>query len=246
MRRHVMRKYLALAVVVTLAFTAFVQESVPGEIRYNHYLKKADELKLLADQSFEAGDYDGSADYAAQAQEYVSLSDKFVETMLKKDAADKAIALAGSRIEWAQSLKAETFYPDAWKTANQEMEGAQASYAAEDYDSAKLRADAVLAALVMVSDKPALPAIYMVRLMPERRDCFWNISGYSFIYNDPTKWEKLYLANKSRLVNPQNPNLIHPGLKLVIPPLRGEVRNGTFDPSKKYESLDSIVPKTKK
>jgi len=80
--------------------------------------------------------------------------------------------------------------------------------------------------------KPAaaavLPAFYTVRLIPEARDCFWRIAEYPFIYGDPWKWKILYEANKDKIPQPDNPDLIEPGIVLTIPSIAGEVRSGTW------------------
>lgn len=57
---------------------------------------------------------------------------------------------------------------------------------------------------------------YVVRLIPERRDCLWRIAGYSFIYNNPFLWPLIWIANLDIITNP---DLIFPGQVLVIPPL---------------------------
>jgi nucleoid-associated protein YgaU len=57
--------------------------------------------------------------------------------------------------------------------------------------------------------------IYVVRLIPERRDCLWRISEYDFIYGDPYLWPKIWRRNRKLI---QHPDLIYPGWKLVIPP----------------------------
>jgi hypothetical protein len=46
---------------------------------------------------------------------------------------------------------------------------------------------------------PDKPSQYEVRLIPEQRDCLYRISGYDFIYNDPTQWPKIYRANKGQI-----------------------------------------------
>jgi nucleoid-associated protein YgaU len=74
-----------------------------------------------------------------------------------------------------------------------------------------------------------LPKYYRVRLIPERRDCFWRIAEYDFVYGDPFKWRILYEANKSELKYPDNPDLIFPGQIFVIPEQEGEVREGTWN-----------------
>ena len=49
-------------------------------------------------------------------------------------------------------------------------------------------------------------------------------------------WENLYQANKAAMPKPEDPNLIHPGMKMKIPSLTGEYRKGTYDPKKEYEA----------
>jgi nucleoid-associated protein YgaU len=79
-----------------------------------------------------------------------------------------------------------------------------------------------------------LPSQYTVRPWAESRDCLWNIAGRPGVYGDPAQWRRLYEANRAKLPNPDNPNLIHPGTVLDIPSIRGETRQGMWDPKKKY------------
>jgi len=48
----------------------------------------------------------------------------------------------------------------------------------------------------------------------KKGDSLWRIAGYKNIYNDPSKWRKIYEANKDRIGDIA---LIYPGQKLVIP-----------------------------
>ena len=201
----------------------------------NEFYKKSLELKALADASFEEGDYDAAADYAAQAQEQAALSDRYVEKMLAKASADKSIQAAKDRLAWADSVQAQGNFPSEYALASAELEASYAAYGAEDYAAARERADAALIALAGVTEGLPWPAVYVVRLIPERRDCLWRIAEYPFIYNNPLKWPVIYEANKKTFRDPTNPNLIFPGQKLSIPSIRGETRKGTYDPSKKYE-----------
>ena len=57
--------------------------------------------------------------------------------------------------------------------------------------------------------------LYVVRLIPERRDCLWRIAEYDFIYGNPFLWPKIWRRNRKLI---QHPDLIYPGWKLVIPP----------------------------
>ena len=58
-----------------------------------------------------------------------------------------------------------------------------------------------------------------------------------YIYNDPWQWKELYNANKDLLEDPKNPNVIEPGITLKIPSIKGEVRSGTYDPKKEYQTF---------
>jgi len=81
-----------------------------------------------------------------------------------------------------------------------------------------------------------LPQFYVVRPWADTKDCYWNISGRPYIYNNPLLWENLYQKNKQSMPKPEDPNLILPGMKMEIPSLTGEFREGTYNPSKKYDA----------
>ncbi|MDR2795867.1 MAG: LysM peptidoglycan-binding domain-containing protein [Spirochaetaceae bacterium] len=82
-----------------------------------------------------------------------------------------------------------------------------------------------------------LPAQYTVRAWDKYGDCFWNIAGHSWVYGDPHRWPLLYQANKDRIPNPKNPDLIEPGTVLDIPSLNGEERSGRWSPDAVYSPL---------
>ena len=56
---------------------------------------------------------------------------------------------------------------------------------------------------------------YIVKSWFENRDCLWNIAGNVDIYGDPLQWPKVWQANTSII---RNPDIIHPGQALSIPP----------------------------
>jgi nucleoid-associated protein YgaU len=97
----------------------------------------------------------------------------------------------------------------------------------------------IIAALdASMEGTPALPATYTVRSWGSAKDCFWNIAGRPWVYGNPRQWRVLYEANKSKLPEPNNPNLIEPGIVLDIPSLKGEVRQGAWDAGKTYEPIN--------
>ena len=82
-----------------------------------------------------------------------------------------------------------------------------------------------------------LPAQYTVRPWATSKDCLWNIAGRPWAYNDPTQWRLIYNANRARMPQPDNPDLIHPGMVLDIPSIRGETREGMWVDGRNYQPL---------
>jgi nucleoid-associated protein YgaU len=56
-------------------------------------------------------------------------------------------------------------------------------------------------------------SFYTVR----RGDTLWSIAADPLVYNDPHQWPWLFITNRERLTDPNNPNLIEPGLVLEVP-----------------------------
>jgi hypothetical protein len=86
-----------------------------------------------------------------------------------------------------------------------------------------------------------LPARYTVRPWRISRDCFWNIAARPWVYGDGRKWRVLYNANKSKLPNPNNPDLIVPGIVLDIPSIEGEHREEMWDEKRRYKSFWEVI-----
>ena len=76
-----------------------------------------------------------------------------------------------------------------------------------------------------------LPAQYLVRSWELTGDCLWFIAGQPWVYDDPTLWRHLYEANKNRMPQPDNPDLILIGMVLDIPSISGEIREGLWTDS---------------
>jgi nucleoid-associated protein YgaU len=171
--------------------------------------------------------------------------------MLAKAQADKDMGKAKDKMAWADSVNAKSLYPDLYGTAAGQYADAQSAYGSEDYPTAADDARATVATLdgiaaaiakaaadaAAAAKKDAWPAVYVVRLIPARRDCLWRIAEYPFVYNNPLKWTVIYEANKKNFRDPGNPNLIFPGQKLQIPAIKGETRDGTYDPDKTYKAF---------
>jgi len=151
--------------------------------------------------------------------------------------AERAIAAAQERFNWATSIAAEKRYPSEYAAAAALLETAKSAFAREEYDYARISANDVLLRLAAVKDTLPLPAIFVVRELPKDTDCFWRIAALPAVYNDPFQWPRLYEANKNKLPDPKNPDLVRPGTILTIPPLRGEYREGTWTADGRYPEL---------
>ncbi|MDR2552291.1 MAG: LysM peptidoglycan-binding domain-containing protein [Treponema sp.] len=220
-------------------------EEIAQSILNNQYYRESIRLTEQAREAFEIGDYDASAAYAEGAAEQARLSDNYVAMRL----ADNILARAHSRYTWAGSVGAARRYPAEYAEAETAYNEAVTARKEEDWDTTTDASGRVLAALHNVkgaggetgprSEPPrpsqgSLPSQYTVRLWRSTKDCFWIIAGWSWVYGDSYQWRILYEANKDKLPDPANPNLIEPGMVLDIPSLKGEPRSGMWDPAAKY------------
>ncbi|WP_407426757.1 LysM peptidoglycan-binding domain-containing protein [Treponema sp.] len=218
---------IALAFAASLVFAA--------SYKNNTYQKLADEYTRKAQHALDAGEYVLAEEYAAKAEENARLSEEFVKKMLAKSDCDTVMKQAARKLEYAKSINAERNFPMAYSSAQKSFASAQQSYNDEDYTSATAFAKQVLEALADIKEITPLPEYYVVRPWAETKDCYWNISGRPYVYDNPLLWENLYQANKSNMPRPNDPNLILPGMKMKIPSITGEYREGVYNPSKKYD-----------
>lgn len=228
-----MKKILMLLTIALLGATLFAVSYVN-----NTYQKLADEYNRKAQNALNAGEYELSVEYAQKAEENALLSRAYIDMMIAKADADKQMTLAQNKIDWAQKIYADRNFPMAFSAAQTAMENAKREYTAEDYKSASSYAKQVTDVLADVYEITPLPQFYVVRPWAQTKDCYWNISGRPYVYNDPRLWENLYQKNKGEMPKPDDPNLIMPGMKMEIPSLTGEFREGVYSPSKSYDAYN--------
>ena len=209
---------------------------IPQNIRNNRYYLESIRLTKLAQNAYDEGDYDTSNEYAAEAVRYAQLSDEFVETQLKIKETNDAIAAARQRLEWASSSGIAGKYPAEYEEAQGFFTASIAARNDEEWDDAIEAANNVINILAYVESPggKALPARYTVRTWASTKDCLWNIAGRSWAYGDPFKWKLIYDANKDKLPEANNPDLIEPGMVLDIPSIKGEARQGMWEAGKTY------------
>ena len=215
------------------------EESViPSSISNNEYYLRSLQLNRLALETYEYGDYDASAGFAQEAVRYAELSDEYVSVQL--------IAEAKRLLEWADKNSIATKFPNNYSEGKTQYENAVDAHANENWNEAigaAIKSIEIFAAFesggkpaATTPSKPAasgpLAKQYTVRTWRVERDCLWTIAGYPWVYGDPWKWKELYNANKDKMPEPANPDLIVPGMVLDIPSIKGETRQGMWSPGR--------------
>jgi hypothetical protein len=241
---------LGLMLLVTvMAGAAPDTVEIPDALRNNQYYRESVRLTRLAQETYDGGDYDTASQYAGEALRYAQLSDEWVALQLKIKETNDAIAAAKSRLDYADSIGAAGIYPTEYGNARRSYDEAVNYRSLEEWDNAIASAKRVIDFLAYIKApepvlaakpapepaKPSLPARYTVRPWADVKDCLWNIAGRPWAYGDPQQWRTLYDANRAKLPDAENPNLIEPGMILDIPTIKGEYREGLWNADTVYE-----------
>lgn len=224
-----MKKIILSAVFLLLISSAAWTQSLMD----NEYYQKMLELKAQSEQAFENGDYAEAKQLAEEAQSYKEESERWIAVQLAAYRARSALNRLKDRLAQVSAWNAEIHFPEEYAEGKELYEQSFTEFYDDEAYTESLatsnRAMEVLSVITFIPPVSSLPAYYVVRLLPGNTDCLWNISGYDFIYDNPWEWRRLYDANRDILEEPDNPDLIQPGMKLVIPSLDGEVRSGTWE-----------------
>ncbi len=226
-----MKKTIAILLSTILAISAATANSYTN----NTYQVLAKEYTDKAQKALDAGEYDLSEEYAAKAKENAELSDQYIKSMLARDVAEKDLNAARNRLEYVSGINGAQTYPIAFEAATNALTGAEEAFKAENWESTSSYAKQVLDTLADIKEITPLPKYYVVRPWASDKDCFWNISARPYVYKNPWLWENLYQSNKKKLPRKDDPNIIIPRMKMEIPSINGEFRDGTYDSKKTYE-----------
>lgn len=224
-----MKKTILFAMLLLLISSAAWTQSLQD----NEYYQEMLELRAQSEQAFQDGDYIKAKNLAEEAQGYQEESERWIATQLAAYRAKSALNRLKDRLAQVSAWNAKLHFPDEYAEG---MELYNQSFG-EFFDDEKYvssldtsnRGLEVLSVISYVASDSVLPAYYVVRLLPGNTDCLWNIAGYDFIYDNPWEWKTLYNANKEILEDRNNPDLIQPEMKFVIPPIDGEIRSGTWE-----------------
>jgi nucleoid-associated protein YgaU len=234
-----------------LVIPVFSQSNdISNDILNNQYYRESIRFKNLAQAAFDEGDYDLSAEYAAESIRQAQLSDEYValraqnkqipegQSLLQAKAND-AMEKARNRLDWATDAGIGVRHSDQYIIALGYWGDAIRNKWLEDWNGVIYDSEQVIAALAGLreADPITLPGEYTVQSWSTLRDCFWNIAGKPWVYNDPWQWQTLYNANKSKLPKPDDPNLLAPGTVLTIPSLHNEIRAGAWKEGVEYPTF---------
>ncbi|MDR2795471.1 MAG: LysM peptidoglycan-binding domain-containing protein [Spirochaetaceae bacterium] len=219
------------------------EQTIAYSLRRNKYFLESLRLKNLANLAIVDGEYEQSEEYSAEAVRNAELSDQYIAEQLKRQRALKAVSEARSHIAWAKTVEAPKFYPTEYERASDYFDAAITAQTAEDWDGALENSLLVAEALAGVAappgedfnidDMPKNPAKYTVRPWDKFGDCFWNIAYW--FYHDYYKWPIIYEANKDKLPDRNNPDLVEVGTIIDIPPIDSEARIGMWDSGRLYK-----------
>nr|P29720.1 RecName: Full=Treponemal membrane protein B; AltName: Full=Antigen TmpB; Flags: Precursor [Treponema phagedenis]AAA27480.1 outer membrane protein [Treponema phagedenis] len=148
----------------------------------------------------------------------------------KEEAARKAAEEAAARKAAEEAAARKAAEEEAARIAAEE----EAARKAAEEEAARKAAEE---ALYNEKGEKVLPSEYKVLTWKLDRECFWNIAKNPAVYNDPFMWRKLYEANKDKIPESNNPDWVEAETILVIPSIRGERREGLYDPDVKYQAL---------
>lgn len=226
-----MKKIITCALASLLGLSVFA-----ASYTNNTYQKLAKEYTLKAERALDAGKYELAEEYAVKAKENAQLSDEYIQHALVRESAQRNVTLAKNKLSYMEKNGGKESHPAEYESAANAIAKAEEALAQEDWEAASAYARQAIETVDELYGSGSLPKYYVVRSWQSARDCFWNISGRSYVYNNPYLWKKLYEANKNLLPEPNNPDLIEVGTRLEIPSASGESRDGVYSPDKTYDT----------
>ena len=146
--------------------------------------------------------------------------------------ASEAVNAANAKMDYLEKMLSDLAETETAETTDKTSESQESSDS--QAATAEMRLDADGLPIDESGRVTVLPKYYVVRRHIPITDCMWRIAAMDFVYGDRNEWRRIYELNRDNFVQSSNPHLIVPGQILEIPSLRGEVRQGTYNPEKRY------------
>ncbi|MEI0564966.1 LysM peptidoglycan-binding domain-containing protein [Brachyspira pulli] len=185
--------------------------------------------------------------------DYTNSLTKSKEAMSKLDALEAPLAYekAQKAMDKAKQDGYNESKPNMYGEASKSLSSAGETLVAKNYSDSLMHSKNVLSLVNLMEsssgDKEEEPVIipegsfpkyYKVQSRKTNTDSLWRIASYDFIYGNGNLWKKIYEANKDQI---KDPSIIRAGQILTIPSLKGELREGTYDPNQTYNSIKSYT-----
>ncbi|WP_319558954.1 hypothetical protein [Marispirochaeta sp.] len=229
-----MKRIVLVLLILAIAVFSLSAQNLRNNPDYRESLR----YKQLSEEALEEGEYLKAREYAELSAEYAGKSDEYVARMLAQYRANQLLQRAvGLRGQVERSGRSKE-NPQDFAKAVGFIEAAGELYNNGSFSQSSDSSREAIALLETFGgargvqsqevSKSGLPAAYLVRKLPGAEDCFWRIAGYPFVYGDTSAWKPLYEANKNKLPEPDNWDLMYPGMVMEIPPRPGEKRSGVW------------------
>ncbi|MGL4524667.1 MAG: LysM peptidoglycan-binding domain-containing protein [Spirochaetia bacterium] len=132
---------------------------------------------------------------------------------LNKFRANRLIAQADELSRLIRRRGLDKSNPDVFARGVNLTGKARSRFNSADYVGSRVDAESAVTELRKVYGNMILVNDYTVVL----GDCLWRISLKPEIYNDAYRWPKIYMANRRKFHQQDNPDLIYPGQVFSIP-----------------------------
>ncbi|MCA1753484.1 MAG: LysM peptidoglycan-binding domain-containing protein [Spirochaeta sp.] len=220
-----------LAILCALGLVLAVSLPAQNLLRETSEYQQAQDLRQQAEEAFEEGEYNRAVELSAEAEDYARQAEVAARHLWWGYRARSARTRTERGITRVRNIEEPLNHPDRFEEAQDKFEEGSELIEEEEFETAfDLFQDALALLDGLSGDEDVLPQYYTVRRIPEKRDSFWRIAEYDFVYDDGFEWQRLYEANKDVIQDPDNPRLIQPGQRLRIPERDGETRRGEWQP----------------
>jgi nucleoid-associated protein YgaU len=179
-------------------------ESLSDDITQHPLFLESLEWRAKAQTALTEGNY-------AQSIEYSTLGIK----ALDKFKGNNGILLAEQQLRLARERGFDSKFPEEYQQAVDYVESAKDKLAMGDFTGSVSDSDRALSILKAMFANAGINLVTQYTVVPG--NSMWRIAANPEIYNDKHAWPKIYMANKERLRQPDNPHLIFPGQVFDIP-----------------------------
>lgn len=185
--------------------------------------------------------------------DYTNSLAKSREAMSKLDVLEAPLAYAKAQdaMNKAKQDGYDESKPNMYGDASKSLSSAGETLLAKNYSDSLIHSKNVLSLVNLmesssgdIEEEPVIipegsfPKYYKVQSRKTNTDSLWRIASYDFIYGNGNLWKKIYEANKDKI---KDPSVIRAGQILTIPSLKGELREGTYDPNQTYNSIKNYT-----